>query len=55
MITKDQYILKSLQGFQIPFLELPVQIKEPKPLNFSIREQIAIDLKIFNMVEAKVI
>ena len=42
-ISSDPWLLTNIRGVQIPFVEEPVQVREPSPFRLSVVESEAVD------------
>ena len=50
-LTKDQNILQIVKEYQILFLCGPKQKKEPKEINFSMKEKATMSLEVKNILK----
>ena len=51
VLTSDPHILEIVEGYQIPSLSIPQQVKPPAAIQFSEKDKSLIDLKIQGMLE----
>ena len=51
VLTSDPHILEIVEGYQIPFLSIPQQVKPPAAIKFSEKDKSLIDLEIQGMLE----
>ena len=51
VLTSDPHILEIVEGYQIPFLSIPQQVKPPAAIQFSEKDKSLIDLEIQGMLE----
>ena len=54
-ITHDPWILHIVQGFNLPFLSVPIQLKEPNAYRLSEIEKQAADLEIEKLIQKGVL
>ena len=56
-LTNDPVILSYIQGVKLSFVNgiPPTQISEPKPINFSVKEQLILDEKLREFENRKII
>ena len=54
-ISSDPWLLNSIQGVEIPFFQIPVQLKEPRPYNLSEEEKLAVDQEIDKFLQKEII
>ena len=50
-ISSDPWLLSTIQGVEIPFFEIPVQLKEPRPYHLALEECDFVDRELVRMVE----
>ena len=55
ILTSDRFILDLVQGWTIPFLDQPVQVKEPRQYKMQKRERLQLSIEIQNMLRKQVI
>ena len=54
-ITSDSWLLNSIQGVSIPFVELPIQSREPQPYRLSEEESASVDTELLKFLEKGVV
>ena len=54
-LTTDPWIRNTITGYQVEMNDQPVQICEPKPLKFSCKEKVLINLEIDRFLKCKFI
>ena len=54
-MTHDPWVLDVVKGLKIPFVENPIQIKEPFPYRLSQQEKVAADLEIDKLLQKQVL
>ena len=54
-ITHDPWVLHIVNGFNLPFVRIPIQTKEPFPYKLSDQEKISADLEISKLLDKGVL
>ena len=54
-ISSDPWLLSTIQGVEIPFLEFPIQRREPRPYKLSYQESEFVDSELGRLLEQGVI
>ncbi|PJE77917.1 hypothetical protein CI610_03154 [invertebrate metagenome] len=49
-LTSDPWVLNAVQGYEIEFGIEPIQISVPKPIQFSVDEQVLVDNEVRDMI-----
>ena len=54
-ITHDPWVFSVIRGFDLPFVTIPVQIREPSPYRLSENEKLAADVEIEKLLKKGVL
>ena len=49
-LTRDKWVLQSVKGLKIPFLDFPSQMLPPRPFRMSVEEQLFVDDEIHDLL-----